>query len=162
MSYFYDNKLVAETKPIQMKFRISPATAVANFAENYAPSFDGQEIKTRTAEIYNIEKTEVDEATGIVTFTISTSTDKSFAVSLNLIAKDQSKNLTNISSNYFPVISDYRAITDVKVESPNKEIDYILYDKPLSVVDYATGAVLQITGKIELVMMLLMSQWQAV
>ena len=130
-----------------MKFRISPATAVANFAENYAPSFDGQEIKTRTAEIYNIEKTEVDEATGIVTFTISTSTDKSFAVSLNLIAKDQSKNLTNISSNYFPVISDYRAITDVKVESPNKEIDYILYDKPLSVVDYATGAVLQITGK---------------
>lgn len=147
MSYFYDNKLVAETKPIQMKFRISPATAAANFAENYAPSFDGQEIKTRTAEIYNIEKTEVDEATGIVTFTISTSTDKSFAVSLNLIAKDQSKNLTNISSNYFPVISDYRAITDVKVESPNKEIDYILYDKPLSVVDYATGAVLQITGK---------------
>ena len=146
MSYFYDNKLVAETKPIQMKFRISPATAAANFAENYAPSFDGQEIKTRTAEIYNIEKTEVDEATGIVTFTVSTSTDKSFAVSLNLIAKDQSKNLTNISSNYFPVISDYRAITDVKVESPNKAINYILYDKPLSVVDYATGAVLQITG----------------
>ena len=33
------------------------------------------------------------------------------------------------------------------MESPNKEIDYILYDKPLSVVDYATGAVLQITGK---------------
>lgn len=147
MSYFYDNKLVAETKPIQMKFRISPATAAANFAENYAPSFDGQEIKTRVAEIYNIEKTEVDEATGIVTFTVSTSTDKSFAVSLNLIAKDQSKNLTNISSNYFPVISDYRAITDVKVESPNKAINYILYDKPLSVVDYATGAVLQITGK---------------
>lgn len=147
MSYFYDNKLVAETKPIQMKFRISPATAAANFAENYAPSFDGQEIKTRAAEVYNIEKTEVDEATGIVIFTVSTSTDKSFAVSLNLIAKDQSKNLTNISSNYFPVISDYRAITDVKVESPNKAIDYILYDKPLSVVDYATGAVLQITGK---------------
>lgn len=146
MSYFYDNKLVAETEPIQMKFRISPATAAANFAENYAPSFDGQEIKTRAAEIYNIEKTEVDEATGIVIFTVSTSTDKSFAVSLNLIAKDQSKNLTNISSNYFPVISDYRAITDVKVESPNKAIDYILYDKPLSVVDYATGAVLQITG----------------
>ena len=147
MSYFYDNKLVAETKPIQMKFRISPATAAANFAENYAPSFDGQEIKTRAAEVYNIEKTEVDEATGIVIFTVSTSTDKSFAVSLNLIAKDQSKNLTNISSNYFPVISDYRAITDVKVESPNKAIDYILYDKPLSVVDYATGAILQITGK---------------
>lgn len=147
MSYFYDNKLVAETKPIQMKFRISPATAAANFAENYAPSFDGQEIKTRAAEIYNIEKTEVDEAAGIVTFTVSTSTDKSFAVSLNLIAKDQSKNLTNISSNYFPVISDYRAITDVKVKSPNEAIDYILYDKPLSVVDYATGAVLQITGK---------------
>ena len=147
MSYFYDNKLVAETEPIQMKFRISPATAAANFAENYAPSFDGQEIKTRAAAIYNIEKTEVDEATGIVTFTVSTSTDKSFAVSLNLITKDQSKNLTNISSNYFPVISDYRAITDVKVKSPNEAIDYILYDKPLSVVDYATGAVLQITGK---------------
>lgn len=146
MSYFYDNKLVAETKPIQMKFRISPATAAANFAENYAPSFDGQEIKTRAAEVYNIEKTEVDEATGIVIFTVSTSTDKSFAVSLNLIAKDQSKNLTNISSNYFPVISDYRAITDVKVKSPNEAINYILYDKPLSVVDYATGAVLQITG----------------
>lgn len=146
MSYFYDNKLVAETKPIQMKFRISPATAAANFAENYAPSFDGQEIKTRAAEVYNIEKTEVDEATGIVIFTVSTSTDKSCAVSLNLIAKDQSKNLTNISSNYFPVISDYRAITDVKVKSPNEAINYILYDKPLSVVDYATGAVLQITG----------------
>ena len=146
MSYFYDNKLVAETEPIRMKFRISPATAAANFAENYTPSFDGQEIKTRAAEIYHIEKTEVDEATGIVTFTVSTSTDKSFAVSLNLIAKDQSKNLTNISSNYFPVISDYRAVTGVAVKSPNEAASSILYDKPLSVIDYATGAVLQITG----------------
>ena len=146
MSYFYDNKLVAETEPIRMKFRISPATAAANFAENYAPSFDGQEFKTRAAAIYNIEKTEVDEATGIVTFTVSTSTDKSFAVSLNLIAKDQSKNLTNISSNYFPVISDYRAVTGVAVKSPNEAASSILYDKPLSVIDYATGAVLQITG----------------
>lgn len=33
------------------------------------------------------------------------------------------------------------------MKSPNEAIDYILYDKPLSVVDYATGAVLQITGK---------------
>ena len=96
-----------------------------------------RKLRPAQPRFITFEKTEVDEATGIVTFTISTSTDKSFAVSLNLIAKDQSKNLTNISSNYFPVISDYRAITDVKVESPNKEIDYILYDKPLSVVDYA-------------------------
>ena len=146
MSYFYDNKLVAETEPIRMKFRISPATAAANFVENYTPSFDGQEIKTRAAEIYHIEKTEVDEATGIITYTLSTSTDKSYAVSLNLTAKDQSQNLTNISSNYFPVISDYRAVTGVAVKSPNELANSILYDKPLSVIDYATGAVLQITG----------------
>ena len=145
-SYFYDGKLVAETNPIQMKFRVSPATAAANFAENYTPSFDGQEIKTRAAEIYHIEKTEVDEATGIITYTLSTSTDKSYAVSLNLTAKDQSLNLTNISSNYFPVISDYRAVTGVAVKSPNEAATSILYDKPLSVIDYATGAVLQITG----------------
>lgn len=145
-SYFYDGKLVAETNPIQMKFRVSPATAAANFAENYTPSFDGQEIKTRAAEIYHIEKAEVDEATGIITYTLSTSTDKSYAVSLNLTAKDQSLNLTNISSNYFPVISDYRAVTGVAVKSPNELASSILYDKPLSVIDYATGAVLQITG----------------
>lgn len=146
MSYFYNNQLVAETKPIQIKFRVSPATAAANFAGNYTFSFDGQEIKTRAAGIYNIENTEVDVATGIVTFTVSTSTDKSYAVSLNLIAKDQSKNLTNISSNYFPVISDYRVITGVTVKSPNEAVDYILYDRELSVVDYATGASLQVTG----------------
>lgn len=146
MSYFYNNQLVAETKPIQIKFRVSPATAAANFAENYTSSFDGQELKTRAAGIYNIENTEVDVATGIVTFTVSTSTDKSYAVSLNLIAKDQSKNLTNISSNYFPVISDYRVITGVTVKSPNEAVDYILYDRELSVVDYATGASLQVIG----------------
>ena len=55
----------------------------------------------------------MDEATGIVTYTLSTTTDKSYAISLNLKAKDATKNLTDISSNYFPVIADYRVITSV-------------------------------------------------
>lgn len=147
MSYFYANKLVAATKPIQVKFRISPATTLKDLEENYTPTFEGEEIKTRAAaEIYHIENIEMDEATGIATYTLSTSTEKSYAVSLNLVAKDSKENRTNISSNYFPVISDYRAITSVAVYSPNEDVASILYDKELSVIDYATDAVLEVTG----------------
>ena len=69
MSYYYGEgearKMIAQADPIQVKFRISPATAAANFVANYTPSFDAQEIKTRAAEeIYSIEGTPtVDEAT---------------------------------------------------------------------------------------------------
>lgn len=147
MSYFYANKLVAATNPIQVKFRISPATTLKDLEENYTPTFEGQEIKSRAAEeIYHIDKIEMDDATGIATYTLSTLTEKSYAVSLNLVAKDSKENRTNISSNYFPVISDYRAITSVAVSSPNKDVSAILYDKELSVIDYATGAVLEVTG----------------
>ena len=153
MSYYYGEgearKVIAQADPIQVKFRISPATAAANFVANYTPSFDAQEIKTRAAEeIYSIEGTpEVDEATGIVTYTLSTTTDKSYAISLNLKAKDATKNLTDISSNYFPVIADYRVIETVKLESPNKGVDAMLSDNSASKIDYGTGAKVLMTGK---------------
>ena len=153
MSYYSGEgdarKAIALADPIQVKFRISPATAAANFVANYTPSFDAQEIKTRAAEeIYNIEGTpEVDEATGIVTYTLSTTTDKSYAVSLNLKAKDASKNLTDISSNYFPVIADYRVITTVTLQSPNQDVSTMLADNSASKIDYGTGAKVLMTGK---------------
>ncbi|WP_457807219.1 hypothetical protein [Bacteroides xylanisolvens] len=153
MSYYYGKgearKVIAQADPIQVKFRISPATAAANFVANYTPSFDAQEIKTRAAEeIYSIEGTpEVDEATGIVTYTLSTTTDKSYAISLNLKAKDATKNLTDISSNYFPVIADYRVIETVKLYSPNESENAMLSDNSNSKIDYGTGAKVLMTGK---------------
>ncbi|WP_448780055.1 hypothetical protein [Bacteroides congonensis] len=152
MSYYYGateatRKLVAQTEPIKVKFRISPSSAAAKLVENYTPSFDGQEVKTRAAaEIYHIEKTEVDEETGIVTYTLSTTTDKSYAVSLNLTAKDQTKNLTNINSNYFPIISDYGNITSIDVVSPNSTKSSIFYDNEKSTIKYGEGATLEYTG----------------
>ena len=152
MSYYYGateatRKLVAQTEPIKVKFRISPSASAANFVENYTSSFDGQEIKTRAAaEIYHIENTEVDEATGIVTYTLSTTTDKSYAVSLNLTAKDQTKNLTNINSNYFPIISDYGNITSIDVVSPNSTKSSIFYDNEKSTIKYGEGATLEYDG----------------
>ena len=153
MSYYYGEgearKMIAQADPIQVKFRISPATAAANFVANYTPSFDAQEIKTRaTEEIYSIEGTpEVDEATGIVTYTLSTTTDKSYAISLNLKAKDATKNLTDISSNYFPVIADYRVITEVTLQSPNEGVATMLSNNSASKIDYGTGAKVLMTGK---------------
>lgn len=152
MSYYYGateatRKLVAQTEPIKVKFRISPSSAAAKLVENYTPSFDGQEVKTRAAaEIYHIEKTEVDEETGIVTYTLSTTTDKSYAVSLNLTAKDQTKNLTNINSNYFPIISDYGNITSIDVVSPNSTKSSIFYDNEKSTIKYGEGATLKYSG----------------
>ena len=153
MSYYYDEgearKVIALADPIKVKFRISPATAAANFVANYTPSFDAQEIETRSLEeTYSIEGTPtVDEATGIVTYTLSTTTDKSYAISLNLKAKDATKNLTDISSNYFPVIADYRVIETVKLESPNKGVDAMLSNNSNSTIDYGTGAKVLMTGK---------------
>ena len=146
MSYFYGDQLVAPTKPLEVKFRISPTTALENFAANYTPNFEGSELKTRGASIYTIDKVDVDKTTGIVTYTLSTTTDKSFAVSLNLTAVNQKENLTNINSNYFPVISDYRKITLVTVDSPQKTATNIYYDESKSTIDYITGAVLKING----------------
>ena len=147
ISFFYEDKLVAQAEPIQVRFRISPITAVAKFTENYTATFEGTEVKTRgVAEDYAIEKTEVDEKTGIVTFTLSTQTQTSYAISLNLTAKKTDENLTNINSNYFPVISDYRNITNVEVVSPSKSLSTIYCDNEKSTIDYATNATLKYTG----------------
>lgn len=147
ISFFYGDKLVAQAEPIQVRFRISPITAVAKFTENYTATFEGTEVKTRgVAEDYAIEKTEVDEKTGIVTFTLSTQTQTSYAISLNLTAKKTDENLTNINSNYFPVISDYRNITNVEVVSPSKSLSTIYCDNEKSTIDYATNATLKYTG----------------
>ena len=89
----------------------------------------------------------MDEATGIVTYTLSTTTDKSYAISLNLKAKDATKNLTDISSNYFPVIADYRVITSVTLNSPNQDVATMLSDNAASKIDYGTGAKVLMTGK---------------
>lgn len=148
-----DKVLVAANNAVTVKFRVSPVSAAKDFLKNYTTSFDAQVI-SRAANVFtSVGAPEIDEAEGIITFVLATTTEDCHAVCLNIVAKNQTvppvvtgdeKNngtdyFTNISSNYFPVIVNSHTITGVTVDSKDNASE-IFYDKPLSKVDYKTGA----------------------
>ena len=91
---------------------------------------------------------------GIISFVISTTTEQSHAVCLNIIAKNSvpenaetaikgTDYFTNINSNYFPVIVTTKTISGIQVESTNSTVSSIYYNKEASKIDYKAGVALK-------------------
>ena len=149
-----EKTLIASNNTVTVKFRVSPVSAAKNFFDNYTASFDAQEITTRAANIFEGEGKVENADEGIISFVISTTTEQSHAVCLNIIAKNSvpenaetaikgTDYFTNINSNYFPVIVTTKTISGIQVESTNSTVSSIYYNKEASKIDYKAGVALK-------------------
>lgn len=145
--------LVASNNTVTVKFRVSPVSAAKNFFDNYATSFDAQVI-TRAINIFEGEGKVENADEGIISFVLSTTTEQSHAVCLNIVSKKSvpenaetaikgTDYFTNINSNYFPVIVTTKTISSIQVESTNSAATSIYYNKEASKIDYKAGAALK-------------------
>ena len=148
-----DKVLVASNNKVVVKFRVSPISAAEKFFENYTATFDGQEF-TRTIDIFKGEGKVENKDEGIISFVLSTQTESSHAVCLNVVSKKSvPKNaetvdkgtdyFTDINSDYFPVIVTTKTIESLEVVSDNSAVTDIYWDNKKSMIDYKEGYALK-------------------
>lgn len=141
-----------------VKFRIAPATAAAEFATNYNVVFSADQAITRATlptELFKIVGEPVVKD-GFITYTIQSNADQSYSVCMHVTTKDdkvETLGKTDITSDYFAAILGDKYLVDAYYEaaSTNKTIfydqegkdegkaDYNIGEVVLSVADDATG-----------------------
>ena len=142
-----------------VKFRIAPATAAAEFAANYNVVFSADQAITRATlptEMFKIVGDPVVKD-GFITYTIQSNADQSYSVCMHVTTKDdkvETLGKTDITSDYFAAILGDKYLVDAYYEaaSTDKTIfydqegkdegkaDYNIGKVVLSVADDATGA----------------------
>ena len=148
-----DKVLVASNNKVVVKFRVSPISAAEKFFENYTATFDGQEF-TRTIDIFKGEGKVENKDEGIISFVLSTQTESSHAVCLNVVSKKSvpenaetvdkgTDYFTDINSDYFPVIVTTKTIESLEVVSDNSAVDNIYWNNSSSKIDYKEGYALK-------------------
>ena len=143
----------------EVKFRIAPATAAAEFATNYNVVFSADQAITRATlptEMFKIVGEPVVDG-GFITYTIQSNADQSYSVCMHVATKDdkvETLGKTDITSDYFAAILGDKYLVDAYYEaaSTDKTIfydqegkdegkaDYNIGKVVLSVADNATGA----------------------
>ena len=148
-----DRVLVASNNTVVVKFRVSPISAAEKFFENYTATFDGQAF-TRATNIFKGEGKVENKDEGIISFVLSTQTELSHAVCLNVVSKKSvpenaetvdkgTDYFTDINSDYFPVIVTTKTIKSLEVVSDNSAVTDIYWDNPKSTIDYKEGYALK-------------------
>ena len=148
-----DRVLVASNNAVVVKFRVSPISAAEKFFDNYTASFDGQPF-TRTIDIFKGEGKVENKDEGIISFVLSTQTESSHAVCLNVVSKKSvpenaetvdkgTDYFTDINSDYFPVIVTTKTIESLEVVSDNSDVEDIYWDNKMSMIDYKEGYALK-------------------
>lgn len=147
-------QLVARSNT-QVKFRISPAEAAQGFVgkdKKYDVTLDAQAI-TRAAGIFEVSDARLSEVPGeegIVIYTLKANTDNAYAVCLRArkSASATGEDYTDISSNYFPAISQPLTMTDAQISYVKAPASKIYWDNNKSAVNFLEAAsyVYQITA----------------
>lgn len=131
-----------------VKFRIAPATAAAEFAANYNVVFSADQAITRAAlptEMFKIVGEPVVKD-GFITYTIQSNADQSYSVCMHVTTKDdkvETLGKTDITSDYFAAILGDKYLVDAyyKATSTNKTIFYDQEGKDEGKADYNIGKV---------------------
>ena len=127
-----DPHTVAVKTDSKIKFRISPASAVKDFAKNYKLTFEGYAIK-KSIDGLQVSEPEINETEGTVTYTITNApNDKdndnnniAWAACAKLIAntdldeneKPINNNGTELTSNYFILDSDVNTYSNIRLNT---------------------------------------------
>lgn len=146
----------------EIKFRISPATAAADFATNYDVEFSAdQKLKTRAdAPLFEVVGEPKVEG-GIITYTVKANTSDSYAVCMHVTTKaDKVATLgkTDITSDYFATSSGEEYLMDVQyvfndgkvaldetlsINEEDESVDFNLGRVALFIADSKTGTPVQ-------------------
>ena len=125
-----DPHTVAVKTDSKIKFRISPASAVKDFAKNYKLTFEGYAIK-KSIDGLQVSEPEINETEGTVTYTVTQApNDKdndnnniAWAACAKLVAntdldeneKPINNNATELTSNYFILDSDVNTYSNIRL-----------------------------------------------
>lgn len=126
------SQIVARSGNTEVKFRISPAKLAQSLVDGkYTVNFDAQVLeKTRATGIFEVvgpaRLSQEPGEEGIVIYTLKANRDKSYAVCLKVSDK-----YTDLSSDYFPAISQDVTLTDAK-------IDYVAGKEPATKIYWDT------------------------
>ncbi|MFR4306575.1 MAG: hypothetical protein ACLT4H_23230 [Bacteroides thetaiotaomicron] len=131
-----------------VKFRIAPATAAAEFATNYNVVFSADQAITRATlptEMFKIVGEPVVKD-GFITYTIQSNADQSYSVCMHVTTKDdkvETLGKTDITSDYFAAILGDKYLVDAyyKATSTDKTIYYDQEGKDEGKADYNIGKV---------------------
>ncbi|WP_302614738.1 hypothetical protein [uncultured Bacteroides sp.] len=146
----------------EIKFRISPATAAADFATNYDVEFSAdQKLQTRAGEsLFEVVGAPKVEG-GIITYTVKANTPDSYAVCMHVTTKaDKVATLgkTDITSDYFATSSGEEYLMDVQyvfndgkvaldetlsINEEDESVDFNLGRVALFIADSKTGTPVQ-------------------
>lgn len=117
-------KQLASPVKKELRFRVSPAAAAANFADNYTVSFEKYQQRSIDDDVFSIELVSADAATGIVTFSATVAnpqslTDGTTAWSSCLFVRSAESDsvMTDLSSDFFTLTAEKEKIEGVYANS---------------------------------------------
>ena len=127
----------------ELQFRISPASAamtLEDFNKNYEIKLNAEERNwTRAAEPFAVEVKNCEA--GVLTVSLTTSSEKSHAISLNIVSTKDAEGKegltpTNVNSDYIAVIQSSYYLKTAYYEVATEKAGEIIYDAPQPV-DYS-------------------------
>lgn len=117
-------KQLASPVKKELRFRVSPAAAAADFADNYTVSFEKYQQRSIDDDVFSIELVSADAATGIVTFSATVAnpqslTDGTTAWSSCLFVRSAESDsvMTDLSSDFFTLTAEKEKIEGVYANS---------------------------------------------
>ena len=117
-------KQLASPVKKELRFRVSPAAAAANFADNYTVSFEKYQQRSIDDDVFAIELESADATTGIVTFSVTVAnpeslTDGTTAWSSCLFVRSAESDsvMTDLSSDFFTLTAEIEKIEGIYANS---------------------------------------------
>ena len=117
-------KQLASPVKKELRFRVSPAAAAADFADNYTVSFEKYQQRSIDDDVFAIELVSADATTGIVTFSVTVAnpeslTDGTTAWSSCLFVRSAESDsvMTDLSSDFFTLTAEIEKIEGIYANS---------------------------------------------
>lgn len=117
-------KQLASPVKKELRFRVSPAAAAADFADNYTVSFEKYQQRSIDDDVFAIELVSADASTGIVTFSVTVAnpeslTDGTTAWSSCLFVRSAESDsvMTDLSSDFFTLTAEIEKIEGIYANS---------------------------------------------
>lgn len=117
-------KQLASPVKKELRFRVSPAAAAADFADNYTVSFEKYQQRSIDDDVFAIELVSADASTGIVTFSVTVAnpeslTDGTTAWSSCLFVRSAESDsvMTDLSSDFFTLTAEIDKIEGIYANS---------------------------------------------
>lgn len=136
-------KQLASPVKTELRFRVSPAAAANNFADNYTVSFEKYKQRSIDDDVFAIELKNADAQTGIVTFTATVGNPESLSENTSawssclFVRSTKSDSvITDISSDFFTMKAEIEKIEGIYANSESNTVGKELVVEDAASLDY--------------------------